>query len=90
MRSTGHVDLNRKSLLALKQWRWKPGNWSQVDVLIVFVAGGLVYFPSEADPCTGRRRISRQPPAALPGHDLATVAATLYFSNPLPIEWDCR
>jgi TonB family protein len=50
VRSTGHVDLDRKSILALRQWRWKPGTWSQVDVPVVFVASGLVYFPSEADP----------------------------------------
>ena len=50
VRSTGHIDLDRKSLLAFRQWRWKPGTWSQVDVPVVFVASGLVYFPSEADP----------------------------------------
>lgn len=55
VRSTGHVDLDRKSFLALKQWRWKPNTWSQVDVPIVFIASGLVYFPSEAaDPFPGR------------------------------------
>lgn len=54
VRSTGHIDLDRKSFLALKQWRWKPGTWSQVDVPIVFVASGLVYFPPEADPFPGR------------------------------------
>jgi TonB family protein len=54
VRSTGHVDLDRKSLLALRQWRWKPGTWSQVDVPVVFLVGGLVYFPSEADPFPGR------------------------------------
>jgi TonB family protein len=54
VRSTGHTDLDRKSLLAFKQWRWKPGTWSQVDVPVVFVASGLVYFPSEADPFAGR------------------------------------
>jgi TonB family protein len=54
VRSTGHVDLDRKSLLALRQWRWKPGTWSQVDVPVVFVVGGLVYFPSEADPFPNR------------------------------------
>jgi TonB family protein len=54
VRSTGHVAFDRKSLLALKQWRWKPGTWSQVDVPIVFLPGGPVYFPSEADPFTGR------------------------------------
>jgi TonB family protein len=54
VRSTGHIDLDRKSFLAFKQWRWKPGTWSQVDVPLVFVASGLVYFPSEADPFPGR------------------------------------
>jgi TonB family protein len=54
VRSTGHVDLDRKSLLALRQWRWKPGTWSEVDVPIVFVASGLVYFPSEAVPFPNR------------------------------------
>jgi len=54
VRSTGHTDLDRKSLLAFKQWRWKPGTWSQVDVPVVFVASGLVYFPSEADPFLNR------------------------------------
>jgi TonB family protein len=54
VRSTGHVAFDRKSLLALRQWRWKPGTWSQVDVPIVFLPGGPVYFPSEADPFTGR------------------------------------
>ena len=54
VRSTGHTDLDRKSLLAFKQWRWKPGTWSQVDVPVVFVASGLVYFPSEADPFPNR------------------------------------
>jgi len=54
VRSTGAVGLDRKSLLAFKQWRWKPGTWSQVDVPVVFVASGLVYFPSEADPFPGR------------------------------------
>ena len=54
VRSTGHIDLDRKSFLAFKQWRWNPGTWSQVDVPVVFVASGLVYFPSEADPFPGR------------------------------------
>jgi TonB family protein len=54
VRSTGHTDLDRKSLLALRQWRWKPGTWREVDVPIVFVASGLVYFPSEADPFPNR------------------------------------
>ena len=53
-RSTGHIDLDRKYLLALRQWRWKPKTWSEVDVPIVFVASGLVYFPSEAVPFPNR------------------------------------
>ena len=43
VRSTGHIDLDRRSLLALKQWRWKPGTWAQVDVIVTFVQGGTIY-----------------------------------------------
>ena len=46
VRSAGHIDLDRRSLLALKQWRWKPETWTQVDVIVTFVGGGgTIYLP---------------------------------------------
>lgn len=45
LKSTGHVSLDRRVLLALKVWRWKPGTWQQVDVPITFQAGGTIYLP---------------------------------------------
>src|ERR1700704_1031053 len=45
LKSTGHVSLDRRVLLALKVWRWKPGTWKEVDVPITFQAGGSIYLP---------------------------------------------
>ena len=34
--STGTSTLDRSALVALRQWRWKPGKWKEVDMPISF------------------------------------------------------
>jgi TonB family protein len=46
LRTTGHVAFDRRALLALKVWRWKPGTWAQVDIPMYFQrGGGVLVFP---------------------------------------------
>lgn len=35
-KSTGHQALDRSAIVALKQWRFKPGKWKELDVFISF------------------------------------------------------
>jgi TonB family protein len=34
--STGVSTLDRSALAALRQWRWKPGKWKEVDIPMTF------------------------------------------------------
>jgi TonB family protein len=34
VRSTGTSTLDRSVLVALRQWRWKPGKWKEVDMSV--------------------------------------------------------
>jgi TonB family protein len=36
IRSTGFATLDSSALTAIRQWRWKPGKWKEVDVPIIF------------------------------------------------------
>ena len=46
LRTTGHVAFDRRALLALKVWRWKPNTWKQVDIPLYFqLGGGVLIFP---------------------------------------------
>jgi len=46
VRSTGHTAFDRRALLALKLWRFKPQTWTQVDVPMFFQrGGGVLFFP---------------------------------------------
>lgn len=36
VRSTGTSSLDRSALVALRQWRWKPGKWKEVDIPVTF------------------------------------------------------
>lgn len=36
VRSTGTATLDRSVLVALRQWRWKPGKWKEVDMLVTY------------------------------------------------------
>jgi TonB family protein len=52
--STGISTLDRSALMALRQWRWKPGKWKEVDIPITFgmatgpprLPPGAVRFPN--------------------------------------------
>lgn len=36
VRSTGTGSLDRSSVVALRQWRWRPGKWKEVDIPVNF------------------------------------------------------
>jgi len=36
-RSTGHKTLDAAADIALKQWRFRPGTWSSIDIPVTFV-----------------------------------------------------
>lgn len=47
--STGISTLDRSALVALRQWRWKPGKWKEVDIPITFrMAAGPPRLPPGA------------------------------------------
>lgn len=37
VRSTGYASLDRAALVALQKWRWKPGQWKQIDLPVRFI-----------------------------------------------------
>ena len=38
-KSTGYDGLDRAAVAVLRQWRWRPGKWRQIDEPIVFRTG---------------------------------------------------
>jgi TonB family protein len=36
VQSTGTSSLDRNALVALRQWRWKPGKWKEIDMPVTF------------------------------------------------------
>jgi TonB family C-terminal domain len=36
IKSTGFASLDHSSVVALRQWRWKPGKWKQIDTPVSF------------------------------------------------------
>jgi TonB family protein len=36
-KSTGFPILDRCAVMALRQWRWKPGRWREIDLPVTFV-----------------------------------------------------
>ena len=36
LKSTGFDSLDSSGIVALKYWRWKPGKWKEVDILVTF------------------------------------------------------
>jgi TonB family protein len=43
VKSTGSDPLDRETVFALRQWRFKPGTRRQADIPITFQATGIVY-----------------------------------------------
>ncbi len=39
LRSTGFKPLDLSAVVALSQWRWKPGRWKQIDMPVRFTIG---------------------------------------------------
>ena len=62
VKSTGFRDLDDSAIAALGRWRWKPGTWTETDVLISFRLGkvpgaapqaGLPNYPGTSAPRQG-------------------------------------
>jgi len=39
LKSTGYASLDASALAAIREWRWKPGRWQQVDMPTRFTMG---------------------------------------------------
>jgi TonB family protein len=48
LQSIGTTTLNQSTLAALRQWRWKPGKWKEVDIPVTFAGTGPVHLPPGA------------------------------------------
>jgi hypothetical protein len=36
VRSTGFAELDTSAVAALRQWRWKPGKWKEIEMAVEF------------------------------------------------------
>jgi TonB family protein len=41
VKSTGFRSLDDSALIALRQWRWKPGKWKQIEMPITFTMAAV-------------------------------------------------
>jgi TonB family protein len=48
MKSTGSYGLDKEAVFALRQWRFKPGKRTTVDMPITFHTGGTLHLPRGA------------------------------------------
>jgi len=46
VKSTGSDPLDREAIIALRQWRFKPGKLTTADMPITFQAGGVIQLPA--------------------------------------------
>ena len=61
IKSTGFPALDTSAVASLRQWRWKPGKWKEIEIGVAFTRGGPVYrgtsrFPPESVPLAPARR----------------------------------
>jgi TonB family protein len=55
VRSTGTSSLDRSALVGLRQWRWKPGKWKEIEFPITFrMSEGPPRLPPGAVPLSNR------------------------------------
>jgi TonB family protein len=52
LKSTGYSTLDSSAITALRQWRWKPGLWKEVDIPVTFqlTRGQLRQLPPDTIP----------------------------------------
>ena len=36
VRSAGFAELDTSAVAALRQWRWKPGKWKEIEMAVAF------------------------------------------------------
>jgi TonB family protein len=48
LRSTGSYGLDKEAVFALRQWRFKPGKLTRVEMPITFYTGGTLDLPPGA------------------------------------------
>ena len=53
IKSTGFPTLDAAAVVALRQWRWKPGKWKEIEMALAFTLGvyrGTSRFPPKSVP----------------------------------------
>jgi TonB family protein len=48
VKSIGITTLNQSAIASLRQWRWKPARWKEVDIPVTFTTTGPVRLPPGA------------------------------------------